>query len=531
MAIKFILRSTAFVTSAIRNSWRFPLFTQFRSMTTSQYFGSSHNCCVTIFNSAIEAVLPDRMIQKHVVFSEKDNLLTVAEKSFKVNKNVYIIGFGKAVCGMAAAVDVLLEKNIVKGILSIPFGMQQTLKNSGKSSLLPTSSQILLYEGAANNVPDENAHATALKIQELVCALQSSDILIVLISGGGSALLPTPCLPITLEDEIILTKLMSSHGATITQLNTIRQNIEHLKGGGLAHLAYPAQVISLILSDVIGDPLDKIASGPTVSQTSEPQDCLKIFDHLNISHKVPKSVFEVLHEKQLEYEKNRSNFERMNASKVFNFIIGSNSIAVERARMKAEELGYQSIVLSTYLEGEARDVGCHFVNLAISVCNQYINKFMVKKLNEYDFPEFSNSKLDELKMLIKSAASNSNPICILCGGETTVTMKGNGKGGRNQEMALSVAVMLQEIFTNDLKKEFIVEFLSAGTDGQDGPTDVAGAMVSSEMVVESSAKDFLNNNDSYNFFKSYLNGQHFVWTGLTATNVMDIQLLIIKRKK
>uniref|UniRef100_A0A0L8I648 MOFRL-associated domain-containing protein n=1 Tax=Octopus bimaculoides TaxID=37653 RepID=A0A0L8I648_OCTBM len=134
MAIKFILRSTAFVTSAIRNSWRFPLFTQFRSMTTSQYFGSSHNCCVTIFNSAIEAVLPDRMIQKHVVFSEKDNLLTVAEKSFKVNKNVYIIGFGKAVCGMAAAVDVLLEKNIVKGILSIPFGMQQTLKNSGKRS-------------------------------------------------------------------------------------------------------------------------------------------------------------------------------------------------------------------------------------------------------------------------------------------------------------------------------------------------------------------------------------------------------------
>lgn len=267
-----------------------------------------------------------------------------------------------------------------------------------------------------------------------------------------------------------------------------------------------------------------------MSQASEPRDCLKIFDRLSISHKVPESVFEVLQQKQSEYEKNRSNFERLNHSKVFNFIIGSNSIAVECARKKAEELGYQSIVLSTSLEGEARDIGCHFVNLAVSVCNQYVNKTLTKKFNENDFPEFSNSKLDELKMLIKSAASNSNPICILCGGETTVTLKGNGKGGRNQEMALSVAVMLQEIFTNDLKEEFLVEFLSAGTDGQDGPTDVAGAMVSSEMVVESFAKDYLNNNDSYNFFKSYSDGQCFVWTGLTATNVMDIQLLVIKHK-
>ncbi|GAB1598179.1 glycerate kinase-like [Argonauta hians] len=525
MAIKFFLRR-GLVNTAIRKSWRCPLLTQFRTMDSLENSRYSHKCCVGIFHSAIDAVLPDKMIQKHVAFSKKDGLLKINKQTFKVNKNVYLVGFGKAVCGMAAAINGILKDNIVKGILSIPTGMQQNLKYAGKCSLLPTSSQILIYEGAKDNIPDSKSHAAALMIQQLVISLQSSDILIVLISGGGSALLPSPCLPITLEEEIAVTKLMSLNGATITQLNTVRQNIESLKGGGLAHLAYPAQVISLILSDIIDDKIDKIASGPTVLQDSQPQDCLEIFDHLNISHQIPESVFEVLQEEQLKFVENIDNLEKMLASRVFNFLIGSNKIAVESARMKAEELGYQSIVLLTNLAGEAKDIGEQFVNLAVKVCNQYNGL----NLNKNTFPEFSHDKFDELKALISSAASNKNPICILSGGETTVTVKGNGKGGRNQEMALNVAIMLQKIFPPDLKKEFVVDFLSAGTDGQDGPTDVAGAIVSSEIEIASSAEDYLNDNDSYNFFKSYLNGQCFVKTGLTATNVMDIQLLIIRKK-
>lgn len=478
-----------------------------------------------IFSSAIEAVLPHKMISKHVKFSSKDSLLTVDNVSYKVEQNVYIVGFGKAVCGMACTLNEILHGHIVKGILSIPVGIQQALKDTGKKSLIPDNPRILLCEGAANNLPDNDAYQTTLKIQQLVTSLQKTDILFVLISGGGSALLTNPCPPITIEEETKLTKLLSDNGVTINQLNQVRQNVEILKGGGLARITNANQIISLILSDVIGDKLDKIASGPTVFVPQAPQECLTLFESLKIKTQVPPSVLSVLEAKKLQ--QNLSTVHER-SGKVSNIIVGSNRDATQAAFACANQKGYSSFILTTQLEGEARDLGTIFGKLAELICNKFVGS---ENCSMEKFPQFFSEKRFDLENFIKAASANQKPICVICGGETTVTVKGNGKGGRNQEMALSTALWLNEEFPVNLKELFHVHFLSAGTDGQDGPTDVAGCSVSSHLVMDSSARSHLENNDTYNYFLSFLDSQCFVKTGLTATNVMDIQLLIIDQLK
>lgn len=485
----------------------------------------------SIFSSAISAVLPDKMISKHVKFSPEDNVVTVDKESYKVRQNVYIVGFGKAVCGMACKLNKILHEHIVKGILSIPAGMQQALKDAGKISLLPDNPRILLCEGATNNLPDNEAHQTAVKIKQLVISLKKTDILFVLISGGGSSLLPMPCPPVTIEEESQLIRLLANNGATINQLNQVRQNVETLKGGGLARMAYADQVISLILSDVIGDPLDKIASGPTVLVPESPQKCLELFESLKIKNQVPPSVLSVLQSKLKALPPSDLPTEFKRSQKVSNVIVGCNRNATDAAFACASQKGYTPFVLTTQLEGEAREIGIIFAKLAETMCKNYLDpeKHSMKDLER--FPKYFSDERVNLENLVNESKSNQKPICLICGGETTVTVRGNGKGGRNQEMVLAAALWLNEEFPNELKNLFSVQFLSAGTDGQDGPTDVAGCSVSSNMVMDGSARHHLTNNDAFNYFLSFLDGQCFVKTGLTATNVMDIQLLIINRIK
>ena len=279
---------------------------------------------------------------------------------------------------------------------------------------------------------------------------------------------------------------------------------------------------------MIGDPLDKIASGPTVLVPHSPQECLELFESLKIKNQVPPSVLSVLETKKLQQNLPCN---REGSKRVSNVIVGSNKDATQAAFACASQKGYLSFILTTQLEGEARDIGTVFAKLAESICKMYVgceNSFM-KDLER--FPKIFSEKLFQLENLVKEASSNKKPICVICGGETTVTVKGNGKGGRNQEMVLATALWLNKEFPMNLKELFHIQFLSAGTDGQDGPTDVAGCSVSSHLVMDGSAKDHLENNDTYNYFHSFLNGQCFLKTGLTATNVMDIQLLIIDQLK
>ncbi|XP_048257767.1 glycerate kinase-like [Haliotis rufescens] len=248
-----------------------------------------------IFQAAVESVMPRPMLEREVTYRKETRTLCVGGKEYQLQKNVFVVGFGKAVSGMARVVEEMLGDHIVKGIISIPMGATEQFKQLKK--YLPNA--LSLYEGAKDNLPDEDSLKAAEEIHKLVSALGKDDILIVLITGGGSALLPTPCPPITLEEERQLTCLLSEKGATIQELNLVRSNIEVLKGGGLALKARPASVISLILSDVIGDPLEFIASGPTSVSTTNASQCKHLFNRFGITDQVPESVFEYLEVKKM----------------------------------------------------------------------------------------------------------------------------------------------------------------------------------------------------------------------------------------
>ncbi|KAK3579397.1 hypothetical protein CHS0354_029704 [Potamilus streckersoni] len=498
-----------------------------------------------IFRSALDAVSPGQMIQRVLrVINREDNkesaILKVEGREYQLHKNVYVVGFGKAVSGMARAVEDCLKNHIIQGVISIPKGSREQLLAAGKGDLcLAADSKIKVYEGAQNNLPDEDAHKAALAIQNLATAADK---------GGGSALCPFPCPPITLMEEQELTKLMSRSGATINELNLIRRNIEVLKGGGLGQIARPAQVISLILSDVIGDKLDIIGSGPTVPKLSSPRQCLDLINRFGLVDKVATSILSVLETKALDKKRDEEavpySFHLSNVTKLWNHIqnviIGSNAIAASAAVHTAEKLGYKSLVLMTDLEGEAQVRGVMFARLAkyTALCFSYMppNKGsgLLREL-EIQLIQDGISKENLIKVHAEAtkAYNSGEGVCIICGGETTVTVKGNGRGGRNQEIVLACALEMKNIFSEPSLEKYHVQFLSCGTDGQDGPTDAAGAITDKHLAAKASEnnidlKKYLEDNDSYSALKKIDGGQYLIQTGLTGTNVMDIQVLIVK---
>jgi hydroxypyruvate reductase len=341
---------------------------------------------------------------------------------------------------------------------------------------------------AGHPLPDENGMAGAKKIMELLSDSREEDLVISLISGGGSALLPLPAADITLVQKQNLTRELLACGASIHEINAVRKHISLTKGGQMARAAFPATVVNLMLSDVVGDNLDVIASGPFVPDSSTFGDVsgiLKKYDLKDIPETIRRHIETGVKGDISETPKENDPI----FDKVYNIIVGSNIIALEAARVRAEDLGYNTIILSSLLEGETKIVSAFHCSIA--------------------------------KEILKTGRPIPAPACVISGGETTVTIKGEGLGGRNQEFCLAAALGLQ-----DIDRDVVI--LSGGTDGNDGPTDAAGAVIDQLSVERGQdlgvdAWEYLKNNNSYHYFQK--TGELLI-TGPTNTNVMDVRLIL-----
>lgn len=379
----------------------------------------------------------------------------------KVNR-IFVVGGGKASIGMLRAVVEILGDRITAGIV-----------NSLESCKIGPVTVIR----ASHPHPSEEGLEGARRILELCRSAGENDLVLCLISGGGSAMLPLPAEGITLEEKKETARLLMMSGATIDELNVVRKHLSMIKGGRLARAAYPAMVISLIMSDVVGDPLESIASGPTAPDSSTYADALDILRRYNLLDRVPRNVLNHLLEGKDETPKpDDPVFDR-----VHNIIVANNRIALVAAAGKAAELGYTAHILTSSLEGEAREVGIVLSSIGSEI--------------------------------VKYADPFRPPVILLAGGETTVTVRGSGKGGRNTELVLGALTRLEAGIT----------LLSVGTDGVDGSSGAAGAIVDCEDRKDDIV-NFLENNDS----ATYLAREGcLIDTGPTGTNVCDIVILAI----
>ena len=379
---------------------------------------------------------------------------------------------------MAAAIEKILSDRTLDGLVNVKYG-----------HLTPVEHIELC--GAGHPLPDAAGVDGARGIIALVSQAGPRDLVLCLISGGGSALLPLPADGITLADKQAVTDLLLKCGATIHEINALRKHLSEIKGGRLALAAFPARVVSLIMSDVVGDDLDVIASGPTVPDSSTYGDCLAIVKKYDLENRLPPAVRQRLHDgaegRCAETPKvGHHAFERTH-----NVIIGANTDALRAAAAKAEALGYCPLVLSSRIEGETRPVAR--VHGAIA------------------------------REMLASGLPVVPPAALISGGETTVTVTGGGKGGRNMEFALATAL--------DISDQAAIVCLSCGTDGSDGPTDAAGAVSDHTTVGRArqqglDAAGFLDNNDAYPFFAAL---GDLVITGPTHTNVMDMRVILVSR--
>ena len=434
-----------------------------------------------IFGKALKAVDPVEVVKRslRLVNMPSGIKLLAGDKEYDLSEHqsIHVVGAGKAACSMGRSVEEILGEWIVKGTVTVKYGYGEELE------------RIHVCE-AGHPIPDEAGMKGTRDILRLVQGLTSHDLVLCLISGGGSALMPLPSEGITLNEKQDTTQLLLNCGATINEINTIRKHISQIKGGRLAEAVYPATLISLILSDVIGDPLDIIASGPTVPDESTFKDCLQIVKRYGLQKKIPASV--LIHIK--EGTKGKREETPKPGDEIFektqNLIIGNNLLAIKEAQRVSENLGYNTLILSSSIIGETREVAKVHTAIAMEVLN--------------------------------SGNPVKKPACIISGGETTVTIKGGGLGGRNQEFALAAA---QEI---DGLQEITI--LSGGTDGTDGPTDAAGAIADGSTIerarkLKMDPYVYLDKNDSYHFFE---NLDDLLITGPTKTNVMDLRLMIVR---
>ncbi|MBW2738544.1 MAG: glycerate kinase, partial [Deltaproteobacteria bacterium] len=381
---------------------------------------------------------------------------------------------------MAAALEDILGERITKGIINVKYKHVAHLD------------RIKLIE-AGHPVPDENGQNGANAILDLAHSAKKDDLLLCLISGGGSALLPLPYKGLTLKDKQETIKELFSCGASIHEINAIRKHTSMIKGGRLALAAHPATLISLILSDVVGDDLDVISSGPTVADSTIYIDCIKIFEKYDIIKKLPENIINHIKAGVSGKIPESPKIGDPVFEKTYNLVIGSNMEAMLAAKLHAECLGYKTIMLSSMIEGETKEVAK--VHGAIA------------------------------KEIIKTGNPLPPPACILSGGETTVTLRGKGLGGRNQEFSLAAAT--------DIAGTDRIVVLSGGTDGTDGPTDAAGAIADNNTLKRAGNMGidphyFLENNDSYHFFKKL---DDLLITGPTNTNVMDLRILLVTTRR
>lgn len=470
---------------------------------------------INIFKECVKSVLPKNIINNTIKFDSKT--LFVKDSIFHIPKNVYVVGFGKAVLDMALEVEKILNGSLKEAIVSVPFGTKQRLGNT----------KIHVLEGAKNNIPDQYAVENTNCIKNTITNLEEDDVLIVLISGGGSALLCSPIVP--LSDKITTINLLTSHGASIEQLNSVRKALSSVKGGKLISLFKKSTAIVLILSDIVGDPLSAIASGPTVPNGDSNDLPMDIIKHFDLHDKVPSTVLKVL--------KENTSFNNNEFKRVYNFIIGNNIVALNKGIESAKK-DYFSVLLSKSLQGSVVHVSKFYSNLILFVCNLYSdnngNTGSLKNKLVSDICDIDKEiEIDVFINKVNEAVSSKSGLCIMSGGEPTVLVHGNGVGGRNQELALRLSVNLEEY--NDTLKRFNIVFFSGGTDGIDGPTDACGAFGYPGLVKNAKSQgldplQFINNNDSYGFYSSFNGGEDHLKIGHTGTNVMDLHVLIIEPK-
>ncbi len=419
------------------------------------------NHAKTIFDSGVLAANPYQAVKNHLIL----------DKNFS---KIHLIAFGKAACNMTIAAQSLIPQSLVGEIIVVT--------NYENVTFLENATVI----GANHPLPDNAGFLAAQRVEKLAINAQSNELVLVLISGGGSALLPYPVDGVSLEEKIVTTQLLLSCGATINEINCVRKHLSKLKGGQLAKLIAPADCYALILSDVLDDDLSAIASGATVADETTYENAIAVLNNYDIWEKIPNSV-----KNHLQQGENGIFLETPKSNEVFfahvkNQLIGSNAMSVTACQKQAELLNYETHIFSHCLSGEAREVAKKFVSYA---------------------QQFQNT---------------DKPIAILAGGETTVTLKGKGKGGRNQEMALAFALAAEELsFKNWV-------FLSGGTDGIDGVTDAAGGLVDKNTIPNLLKQnlnpfDFLDKNDSYHALKVCDN---LLMTGSTGTNVADLQIFL-----
>ena len=439
---------------------------------------------IDIYQSALKAADPYHAVMNHLSLSGDVLYAAGAEYDLKLFRRVVVIGAGKGTSLMAEAAEEILNDRIDEGIIIIKYAHTRPLRKIGQRE-------------AAHPLPDEaGLHATE-EIRELLKKAGEETLVLCLLSGGASSLLVAPAEGITLDDKRALTDLLLSAGADIDELNAVRKHVSAIKGGRLAEIAYPATTITMILSDVIGDKLDVIASGPTAPDSTSFRDALHVIHKYSLEGKIPSSVFSLLHLGVAGVTPDTPKSGAVFFKKVRNIIVGSIRQSVEAARVRAAELGFEPQLLTLELQGEARDAA-----------------------------RFLASKALEIRSAMLPGDSSR---CVLTGGETTVTVRGTGKGGRNQELALAFALEIagSEGFS----------LLSAGTDGTDGTTDAAGAVVDGTIVPKAwelgmNPKGYLANNDSYTFFQKFdelTGGNAHIMTGPTGTNVMDLQIMIVEK--
>ncbi|XP_068992920.1 glycerate kinase isoform X1 [Neodiprion pinetum] len=428
-----------------------------------------------IFLSGVQAVLPRMLIENQIKLS--DNNLFVADQMFRISSNVYLIGFGKAVMNMVPGIEKVLGNRLKKGIISVPKGSKETIWKVQDFTNFPNIGGPVEYrEGAKDNQPDAESLSTTDDIMDLVEGLKENDTLIVLISGGGSALLCMPRPQLELKEKQEFCKKLQQAGADIKELNIVRKKLSMIKGGGLARIAYPASVISLILSDIVGDPIAEIASGPTVYSPKSPEEVISILKKYELFDDLNWNIKSVLTSKDVDDKFLLDENDEFRHVK--NIIIGNNSIAVEAAKSQALKKGFSPILLRSDIEGNVSDVSSAYVRVVSLMC-MVLDKSLDREkffdiIKKDPILALPAEKVDEIYNIIEEATGKG--IMLIGGGEPTVIVQGSGVGGRNQELALRFALdWLENVQESPRLSKYDVIMLSGGTDGQDGPTDAAGA--------------------------------------------------------
>jgi hydroxypyruvate reductase len=437
-----------------------------------------------IYTAGIEAVSPVKAVKRHIR-TEGSDLIVFKDnreiKRYNLDKfdKIFVVGAGKATSSMARAIEDMLEKRITAGCICVKHVHTAELKKVEQIE-------------ASHPIPDKSGMDGAEKIYNIIKGADKNDLIISLISGGGSALMPLPQASIKLEDKQKTTDMLIRSGATIHEINSVRKHLSRLKGGNMARAAYPASVINLMISDVVGDNMDVIASGPFVPDTSGFKDALHVLDKYKLRKSVPLPVRIYLEEGAGGSHPENPGPGDYIFSRVTNLIIASNFLALKAARDKAEELGYNSIILSSLIEGDTAETAEWHCRIA--------------------------------KEIDATGNPLPRPACIISGGETTVKVLGSGSGGRNMEFAMHAVKGVA-----GLNKMIVA---SVGTDGTDGPTDAAGAFATGDSLrrleeISLNINEFIIDNNSYEMFRAL---GDLIITGPTNTNVMDMRIILAGEK-